>query len=36
MDLDILPEHISLENYRATLAHKVCYKNPYKMKSKNL
>ena len=23
MDLDILPEHISLENYRATLAHKV-------------
>ena len=25
MDLDILPEHISLENYRATLAHKVFF-----------
>ena len=23
MDLDILAEHVSLENYRATLAHKV-------------
>jgi len=25
MDLDILPEHISIENYRATLAHKACH-----------
>jgi len=25
MDLDILPEHVSLDNYQATLAHKTCH-----------